>query len=195
MNPMAASFPPRCETQLTDPMYPTMRVRPNKHRKALCQALIDCRRRLLLPHQPRPTGSRGDLPGGPHPESPLQVLDHLVDGMPILFFDPDQLAQARGSLEVTLGLRADDRLAGFVGPLLDLPAVLHQQTQQVLGLSLVGGAGRSGGRLDPGGMGAGSAPSPIGGSAGPQTSDILRVARNALVGQTGEVHLFSQLDV
>ena len=92
---------------------------------------------VLTDHQPRLTRERGNLTRCPQRKSPVELLDHSVDGAPVLFLDARHAPKATSALCVAFGFGDGDRLLVFADPVINNVAALGEQTQKVLGLALI----------------------------------------------------------
>lgn len=72
----------------------------------------------------------------------MQLIDHAVDGLPILNLETHDAPETAGGLDVTVGLRGRDGLLIFVDPVVDETATLSKQMQEIVRLLMIGGIRR-----------------------------------------------------
>lgn len=75
----------------------------------------------------------------------MQVFDQAVERLPVLFFDARHAPEAAGGFGVTVGLRLGDHLVVLADAMIDEAAALGEQTQEVVGLTVIGRIRRGGG--------------------------------------------------
>jgi hypothetical protein len=68
--------------------------------------------------------------------------------LPVLFFDAHDAPKAGGAFDVAVGFRGRDRLLALVDPVVTQTAALGEQTQKILGLTVIGRLGCSNGGID-----------------------------------------------
>jgi hypothetical protein len=105
---------------------------------------------VLPDHKPRPPGDRGNLALalGPKGKSAVQVFDQAVDSFPVLFFDARHAPKIARAFGVFVGFRDGDRLLVSVDPVVNYSPALGEQTQKVIGLSLIRRLRHSSGAVD-----------------------------------------------
>lgn len=148
----------------------------------------------------------GNLPRGAMGKPPTQLIEHVVEGPPLLFVACRHPPNVACGIDVALGFRDGDRLPMVVNPAVDEAPALNEQTREVVGLELIRRIGHRGGRVgvtggpvygrrgqrrsltDIGRLGADRSevrPTAVTSAAGPACNTR---AAATLVGQTGHVH-------
>src|SRR5262249_16347218 len=103
---------------------------------------------VLTGHNPCPPGDWVNLARHPERKSPAQVFDQAVESWRVLLFDARHARKARRPVAVAIGFSGGDRLLVPVDPVISKTAALGEQTQKVLGLTVIRRLGRSSGGID-----------------------------------------------